>query len=142
MIIIGFVLLVSHYISAAPVESNNNDFCGVSDTASSGLFHNYERKWSNSKLTWRIETYPWKNEISESTTRQILREAFQAWTDYIPIEITEVCSSCNADIVVKFVRREHANCDPLDGPGGKLAHAGFPESGIIHFDFDEVWTEE
>jgi len=29
MIIIGFVLLVSYYISAAPVESNNNDIASI-----------------------------------------------------------------------------------------------------------------
>ncbi|CAF0752701.1 unnamed protein product [Adineta steineri] len=127
-------------ISAAPLESHSTGFCGYNDQSSNG-FHAIQSKWSKSRLTWSILSYPSTYQISESNTKQILREAFKAWTDHIPIEIEEVCSTCNADIVIKFVSRAHDNCNPFDGKGGVLAHAYLPEVGQIHFDWSETWTE-
>ncbi|CAF1156403.1 unnamed protein product [Adineta steineri] len=96
-------------------------------------------KWSRSSLTYSIASYP--TQISESSTNDIIRDAFKAWTDHIPLKIEPACSSCTADFVIEFARGGHGDNYPFDGPGDKLAHAFPPQNGGIHFDADEEWTE-
>lgn len=96
-------------------------------------------KWSRSSLTYSVRGYP--TEVSESSTKRIIREAFDAWLAHIPLRIEEVCSTCTADFVLDFAREQHTDTYPFDGVGGTLAHAFFPEDGRVHFDKDEKWTE-
>lgn len=116
--------------------------CGNEDKAPAALSapgQLAQRKWTKTSLTYSIRGYP--TEINQDRTTAIIREAFNAWLDYIPLKVEPVCSSCNADFVIDFAREQHADRYPFDGTGGTLAHAFFPEDGRVHFDKDEKWTE-
>lgn len=133
-----FVLFLSYDVFSAPIQNSNGEFCGI-NADSMNEYYVGKRKWLKTDLTWSVRSFPAKEQFSELRTREILREAFQTWTNYIPIEIQEVCSTCKADLVIEFVQGDHGNCEPFDGPGRVLAHASFPEKGLIHFDLDELW---
>ncbi|UJR26222.1 hypothetical protein I4U23_007565 [Adineta vaga] len=96
--------------------------------------------WKRSSLTYSLRSFP--TEINEADTNRIIREAFDAWLVHIPLEIKQVCSTCQADFVLDFARAQHTDTYPFDGVGGTLAHAFFPEDGRVHFDKDETWTEK
>ena len=116
--------------------------CGNEDRAPAALSapgQLGQRKWSRSSLTYSLRGNP--SQIGVDRTGAIIREAFNAWLEHIPLKITSVCSSCDADFVIDFAREQHADRYPFDGTGGTLAHAFFPEDGRVHFDRDEKWTE-
>ena len=96
-------------------------------------------KWSRSSLTYSVRGYP--TQLTLTTTKNIIREAFKAWTDHVPLTIEETCSTCNSDFVLDFHSEDHKDGHPFDGVSGTLAHAFFPEDGRVHFDRDEPWTE-
>lgn len=95
--------------------------------------------WKRSSLTYSLRGNP--TEISESRTAAIIREAFNAWLDHVPLKIEPVSATSSADFVIDFSRERHDDTYPFDGVGGTLAHAFFPEDGRVHFDRDEKWTE-
>ena len=116
--------------------------CGNKDkpeSASTRLASLQQYKWSRLALTYSIRGYP--TQISQTSTQQIIRDAFNAWLAYVPMEIKAVCETCDANFVINFVREDHMDSYPFDGPSGTLAHAFFPEDGRVHFDKDEQWTE-
>lgn len=96
-------------------------------------------KWRRPSLTYSIQSYP--SQLNEPTVRRIISDAFQAWTKHIPLDIYEVCSTCQSDFKIEFSSGSHSDGYPFDGVGGTLAHAFFPEDGRIHFDKDETYTE-
>lgn len=98
-----------------------------------------QSKWAKSSLTYSIQSYP--IQISQQRTKKIFREAFKVWTDHIPLEITEVCSTCRSDLKINFFSRDHSDDAPFDGPGKALSHEFLPGDGRMHYDKDEPWTE-
>uniref|UniRef100_A0A0K0FR91 Matrix metalloproteinase (inferred by orthology to a C. elegans protein) n=1 Tax=Strongyloides venezuelensis TaxID=75913 RepID=A0A0K0FR91_STRVS len=95
-------------------------------------------KWHKNKLTYSLLVST--PDMDSSDVRRVLQEAFNAWAEVTPLEFTEVSSNANPDIKVKFARGEHGDSYPFtDGNGGVLAHAMFPETGLLHFDEDENW---
>ncbi|CAF0984678.1 unnamed protein product [Rotaria sp. Silwood1] len=95
-------------------------------------------KWSRSTLTWSLKNY--SPRIGAAESRNIIQQAFNAWSQHIPLNVKQVCSTCSSNIVVDFGQTDHGDHYPFDGQGGTLAHAYHPEDGRIHFDMDEPWT--
>ncbi|CAF1358091.1 unnamed protein product [Rotaria sordida] len=135
-----FHLKISGKLDDSTKEHMNRPRCGIPDKSIAEINAALiSSKWSRSSLTYAIRGYP--TQISETQTTNIIREAFQAWLDHVPLKIEPVCSTCQADFVLDFLREQHTDRYPFDGVGGTLAHAFFPEDGRIHFDKDEAWTE-
>lgn len=72
---------------------------------------------------------------------------FQLWSDVASITFTKITSG-KADIDISFLRGDHGDSRPFDGPGLVLGHA-FPPGlitsrpdliGNIHLDEEENWT--
>ncbi|XP_043927703.1 collagenase 3-like [Protopterus annectens] len=115
--------------------------CGMPDKGQYSTFPN-SPKWSKSTVTYRILNFT--PDISASTVIQDIRDAFQVWSNMIPITFTRVLSG-TADIYISFGQGEHGDGYPFDGPSGTLAHAFAPGPGIggdAHFDEDETWTAD
>jgi matrix metalloproteinase-13 (collagenase 3) len=95
-------------------------------------------KWPKSEVTYAIVTDT--HQMPHSTVREAIRKAYGTWSAVVPLTFREVSSGENADIKVKFGSGNHGDPWPFDGPGGVLAHATMPTSGMLHFDDDERWT--
>nr|1FBL_A Chain A, Fibroblast (interstitial) Collagenase (mmp-1) [Sus scrofa] len=98
-------------------------------------------RWENTHLTYRIENYT--PDLSREDVDRAIEKAFQLWSNVSPLTFTKV-SEGQADIMISFVRGDHRDNSPFDGPGGNLAHAFQPGPGIggdAHFDEDERWTK-
>ncbi|XP_060791406.1 stromelysin-3 isoform X2 [Neoarius graeffei] len=96
--------------------------------------------WNKTNFTYAILRAP--QQMNLEKVQQVFREAIQVWSSVTPLTFTEVRRG-RADITIDFVRYEHGDKLPFDGPGGILAHAFFPRShrqGEVHFDYDEHWT--
>lgn len=137
-----FGLTVTGKLDGATQRQMNRPRCGNEDKPlatrnSPSTISQY--KWTRSSLTYSLRGY--STELGQTTTKNIIREAFKAWTDYVPLTIEEACSTCKADFVLDFFREDHKDGYPFDGASGALAHAFFPEDGRVHFDKDEPWTE-
>jgi hypothetical protein len=138
-----FRLSVTGQLDSITKQHMSRPRCGNQDKSSAELKTLTQvnpLKWSRSSLTYSLRGYP--KEISQTRTASIIRDAFNAWLDYIPMTIESTCSTCKADFILDFTRERHADLYPFDGVGGTLAHAFFPEDGRVHFDKDETWTEE
>ncbi|CAF0833320.1 unnamed protein product [Adineta steineri] len=125
-------------LDAATKQLMNKPRCGNADVLRASQLNTY-LKWSKKSLTWSLRGNP--EQLSFAKTESIMQWAFQHWTDHIPVKIKQTCSTCNANIVIDFVRKDHGDMHSFDGPGGTLAHAFFPEDGRIHFDKDETWND-
>jgi hypothetical protein len=136
-----FNLKVTGILDDATKKHMSRPRCGNKDKPAelSSFAGVQQYSWSRSSLTYSLRGYP--TQISQANTAAIIREAFNAWLDYVPLKIEPVCSTCKADFVLEFVRERHSDTFPFDGVGGTLAHAFFPEDGRVHFDKDELWTE-
>jgi len=137
-----FGLKVTGELDSSTIRQMNKPRCGVQDKLklkSGGPMELSAYKWTRSSLKYSIHAYP--TQISQAATRSIIREAFQAWTNHVPLQIEETCSTCQSDFVLDFASGLHTDSFPFDGVGGTLAHAFFPEDGRVHFDKDESWTE-
>uniref|UniRef100_A0A0K0EKB4 ZnMc domain-containing protein n=1 Tax=Strongyloides stercoralis TaxID=6248 RepID=A0A0K0EKB4_STRER len=112
--------------------------CGMLDVQALATSREAVYKWHKNKLTYSLLVST--PDMDTSDVRRVLQEAFNAWAEVTPLEFTEVSPSANPDIKVKFARGDHGDSYPFnDGNGGVLAHAMFPETGLLHFDEDENW---
>ncbi|XP_029956631.1 collagenase 3a [Salarias fasciatus] len=114
--------------------------CGVSDqkVARFSTFGGF--KWEKNSLTYRIENYT--PDMSAAEVDDSIERALQVWAQVTPLRFTRIYNGI-ADIMISFSRQAHGDGYPFDGPGGTLAHAFAPSTGIggdAHFDDDEDFT--
>ncbi|CAN7997015.1 unnamed protein product [Ixodes pacificus] len=121
--------------------------CGVKDKVGYGLEARRRRrrytlqgsKWASTELSYRISKYPRRFKDRNAVDKEIAR-AFKMWADVSPLTFTHKKTG-PVNIDIQFVRGEHGDGDPFNGPGGTLAHAFFPRyGGDAHFDDEEKWT--
>jgi len=68
------------------------------------------------------------------------------WSSVSPLTISETLQRNDADLHLQYAALHHGDEFPFDGKGGVLAHAFFPDSGLlagqVHFDDSEIWSHE
>ncbi|KAG5270582.1 hypothetical protein AALO_G00194290 [Alosa alosa] len=133
-----FGLRVTGKMDSETLEVMKKPRCGVPDMAAYTTFGDH--KWPTNKLTYRIENYT--PDMPAAEVDSALAKALQIWAKVTPLRFTRIYTG-TADIMISFASREHGDGYPFDGPGGTLAHAFAPSSGIggdAHFDEDETFT--
>ena len=123
--------------------------CGVRDIVGHGAKVRRKKryalqgsKWPQSKLTYTITRYPSNNGLTRREVTETAEKAFKLWADASGLDFVNAGdNNLDSDIEISFVSYEHGDGDPLDGPGGTLAHAYFPQfGGDVHMDDSEKWT--
>lgn len=116
--------------------------CGLPDfVVSEGPIAEYVyggRKWGKLALTYHFLNYT--PDMTRSVVRRAAQDAFNQWASVSCLSFSEVKSG--GDISVSWESGDHSDGYPFDGPLGVLAHAFYPEDGRVHFDEDELWTDD
>uniref|UniRef100_A0A914HKW6 Peptidase metallopeptidase domain-containing protein n=1 Tax=Globodera rostochiensis TaxID=31243 RepID=A0A914HKW6_GLORO len=87
-------------------------------------------KWTKTTLNWRLD-----NENLNSRDQFIIR--FEASKLIIFSELIK--RENGADLNIRFLRGNHGDDMPFDGPEGVIGHAFYPPIGELHLDADEKW---
>ncbi|NWW38720.1 MMP7 protein, partial [Panurus biarmicus] len=114
--------------------------CGLPDIGNYQTFPETP-KWEKTHLTYRILSRTL--DLPRRKVDDAIKRALMVWSDVTPLTFQRVYLR-QADIEIRFARREHGDGFPFDGQGGTLAHAFAPgegRGGDAHFDEDEKWSE-
>ncbi|KFW80033.1 Interstitial collagenase, partial [Manacus vitellinus] len=135
-----FGLEVTGELNRKTLDMMKQPRCGIPDVRSYSTFP-YSPKWKKEDVTYRILNYT--PDMLQADVEEAIAKAFQLWSSVTPLRFTRVYSG-QADIMISFAAGFHGDFYSFDGPGGTLAHAYPPGSGIggdAHFDEDENWTK-
>ncbi|CAI9112798.1 OLC1v1013291C1 [Oldenlandia corymbosa var. corymbosa] len=78
--------------------------------------------------------------LSLADIKSAFERSFSRWSAVIPVNFTEVDDDRFSDISIGFFEGDHGDGDPFEGRGGQLAHATWPEIGMLHLDKGERWS--
>jgi hypothetical protein len=115
--------------------------CGIPDYTKSGA--QAVTSWGQRKLTYFIERFV--RGLSTSDQADIIKLAFDQWTEVANIQFERVSDSKNANLVLST---GSGRADNFDGPGNTLAWAYLPPSLnyrgqlLMRFDLDETWIND
>ncbi|XP_070607766.1 stromelysin-1-like isoform X2 [Erythrolamprus reginae] len=132
-------LEVTGDIDSNTLQTIQKPRCGNPDVGQFAFFAG-QPKWQKNHLTYRILNYT--PDMQRENVDEVIEKAFKVWSQVTPLTFEKVPVD-HADIYISFRSRVHEDVFPFDGPGGILAHAYAPGSGIggdAHFDEDEFWS--
>ncbi|KFV00324.1 Interstitial collagenase [Tauraco erythrolophus] len=135
-----FGLEVTGELNRKTLDMMKQPRCGIPDVRSYSTFPQSPR-WKKEDVTYRILNYT--PDMLQADVEDAIAKAFQLWSSVTPLRFTRLYSG-EADIMISFAAGFHGDFYSFDGPGGTLAHAYPPSSGIggdAHFDEDENWTK-
>ncbi|NWQ69204.1 MMP10 protein, partial [Neopipo cinnamomea] len=135
-----FGLEVTGELNHKTLDMMKQPRCGIPDIRSYSTFP-YSPTWKKEDVTYRILNYT--PDMLQADVEEAIAKAFQLWSSVTPLRFTRLYSG-QADIMISFAAGFHGDFYSFDGPGGTLAHAYPPGSGIrgdVHFDEDENWTK-
>uniref|UniRef100_A0A8B9FJY1 Peptidase metallopeptidase domain-containing protein n=1 Tax=Amazona collaria TaxID=241587 RepID=A0A8B9FJY1_9PSIT len=135
-----FGLEVTGELNRKTVDIMKQPRCGIPDVRSYSTFPHSPR-WKKEDVTYRILNYT--PDMLQEDVEEAIAKAFQLWSSVTPLRFIRLYSG-QADIMISFASGFHGDFYSFDGPGGTLAHAYPPGSGIggdAHFDEDENWTK-
>ncbi|XP_057675996.1 macrophage metalloelastase-like [Corythoichthys intestinalis] len=136
-----FGLEVTGQLDSNTLEVMSKPRCGFTDLDKFKYAHfDGQPKWDKNVITYRITEYT--PDLDQSFVDTTLAKALQIYSDVIPLDFKQIQSG-TADIMIKFMARNHGDFAPFDGQGGVLAHAFSPgegRGGDTHFDEDESWS--
>ncbi|KAJ0180264.1 hypothetical protein K1T71_003668 [Dendrolimus kikuchii] len=94
--------------------------------------------WTKRNISYRVINGSRTLEKSKVETR--MADGLAIWAPHGSLHFIKVDEG-NADIKVSFAGGDHGDGFPFDGPGRVVAHAFPPPHGAMHFDDDELWTD-